>query len=86
MFLYTIYPQRRIATTTYQKRNALRDAAIIKLLFATGTRISELCTLKRSDINLFDEIILIYRKGDKEYRIQIGNNDVIHILKEYDRL
>ena len=83
-FLCTIYNQRRLATTTYQKRNALRDAAIIELLFATGIRISELCTLKRNDVNLFDGIILIYGKGDKERRIQIGNNDVIHILKEYE--
>lgn len=83
-FLCTIYNQRRLATTTYQKRNALRDAAIIELLFATGMRISELCTLKRNDVNLFDGIILIYGKGDKERRIQIGNNDVLHILKEYE--
>lgn len=83
-FLCTIYNQRRLATTTYQKRNALRDAAIIELLFATGMRISELCTLKQNDVNLFDGIILIYGKGDKERRIQIGNNDVIHILKEYE--
>lgn len=83
-FLCTIYNQRRLATTTYQKRNALRDAAIIELLFATGMRISELCTLKRNDVNLFEGIILIYGKGDKERRIQIGNNDVLHILKEYE--
>lgn len=83
-FLCTIYNQRRLATTTYQKRNALRDAAIIELLFATGMRISELCTLKQNDVNLFDGIILIYGKGDKERRIQIGNKDVIHILKEYE--
>lgn len=83
MFLSTIYKQRQEAKTIYQKRNALRDAAIVELLFATGMRISELCSLKDKDINLFDGIVLIYGKGDKERRIQIGNNSVIHILKEY---
>jgi integrase/recombinase XerD len=81
--LSTIYQQRTQAKTTYQRRNALRDAAVIELLFATGMRISELCTLKSDDVNLYDGTILIYGKGDKERRIQIGNNSVIHILDEY---
>ena len=82
-FLTTIYKQRSNAKTDYQKRNALRDAAVAELLFATGMRISELCTLKNEDVNLYEGIILIYGKGDKERRIQIGNDAVIHILEEY---
>lgn len=82
-FLTTIYKQRSNAKTDYQKRNALRDAAVAELLFATGMRISELCTLKSDDVNLYEGIILIYGKGDKERRIQIGNDAVIHILEEY---
>lgn len=84
-FLATIYKQHQAATTAYQKRTSLRDIAVIELLFATGMRISELCTLKNSDVNLFDGIILIYGKGDKERRIQIGNEAVLHILKEYKK-
>ena len=82
-FLTTIYAQRNNAKTDYQKRNALRDAAVAELLFATGMRISELCTLKSEDVNLYDGTILIYGKGDKERRIQIGNDAVISILEEY---
>ena len=82
-FLSIIYRQRYNAKTDYQKRNALRDAAIIELLFATGMRISELCALKKNDVNLFDGTILIHGKGDKERRIKIGNDAVIHILEEY---
>lgn len=82
-FLSTIYKQRENATTSYQKRNALRDAAVAELLFATGMRISELCSLKMNDVNLYDGTILIYGKGDKERRIQIGNEAVIDILTEY---
>lgn len=69
-FLSTIYKQRQNAKTTYQKRNALRDAAVVELLFATGMRISELCSLKDKDVNLYDGIVLIYGKGNKERRIQ----------------
>lgn len=82
-FLSTIYRQRSQARTTYQKKNALRDIAVIELLFATGVRISELCSLKTENVNLNDCDILIYGKGSKERRIQIGNQDVCSILREY---
>ncbi len=82
-FLSIIYKQREQASSIYQQKNALRDAAVIELLFATGIRISELCSLGVNDINLFDGTVLIYGKGSKERRIQIGNSDVIKILKQY---
>lgn len=34
------------ATTKYEKLTTLRNTAIIELLFATGARISEICSLK----------------------------------------
>ena len=82
-FLSAIYQKHREAETEYQRKNALRDAAVIELLFATGMRISELCTLKISDVNLCERYILIYGKGAKERKIQIGNEDVSHILAVY---
>lgn len=82
-FLSTIYNQISDAKTAYQRRNALRDAAVIELLFATGMRISELCSLNTDDVNLYDKTILIYGKGSKERKVQIGNDDVIQILKKY---
>lgn len=82
-FLATIYNQNAAAKTDYQKRTTLRDIAVIELLFATGIRISELCSLKARDVNLQDKNILIYGKGAKERRIQLGNDDVIRILREY---
>ncbi|TGY97051.1 recombinase XerC [Petralouisia muris] len=83
LFLAAIYQQCHHAKTEYQKRNALRDAAVVELLFATGMRISELCSLKVTDVNLHDGTVLIYGKGHKERRIQIGNESVIQILKKY---
>lgn len=35
------------------------------------------------DVNLYDRSILIYGKGSKERKIQIGNDDVIPVLEEY---
>lgn len=81
--LSAIYRHCDEAPTEYQRKNALRDVAVIELLFATGIRISELCSLKKEDINLYDQSILIYGKGSKERRLQIGNDDVIRVLENY---
>ena len=81
--LITIYAQRYNAKTDHQKRSALRDAAVTELLFATGIRISELCALKKEDVNLYDGTILIYEKGAKERHIQLRNKAVVKILEEY---
>lgn len=81
--LHTIYTQHTDSKTAFQKRNALRDAAVIELLFASGIRISELCSLKTEDINLHDGLILIHGKGNKERYIQLVSEPVLHTLKAY---
>ena len=62
---------------------ALRDAAVIEMLFATGMRVSELCKLNISDVDLSDGVIRIHGKGAKERMLQIGNGDVLSILRQY---
>lgn len=79
----TIYKQQKHAKTAHQRKNAIRDAAVCELLFATGIRISELCSLNVNGVNLQDGTILIYGKGAKERRLQLGNKDVIAALKKY---
>lgn len=78
-----LYKQQLNAPTPYQRKNALRDTAVAELLFATGIRISELCSLKENDINLYDGTVLVFGKGSKERRIQIGNVEVLNILRKY---
>lgn len=82
-FLYTMYAQKSAAESDYQFRCCVRDIAVIELLFATGMRISELCSLKPSDIDLKSGNILIYGKGARERIIQIGNREVIDALVLY---
>ena len=81
--LSAIYWEVTHAKTSYRRRNALRDAAICELLFATGVRISELCSLSSCDIDFKDNVILIFGKGAKERRIHIGNKQVTDILQKY---
>lgn len=81
--LAIVYHQQSNAKTSYQRRNALRDAAIIELLFATGIRVSELCSLQIQDINLQNGTILIHGKGAKERCMHIGNPSVLSALDRY---
>lgn len=64
-------------------RATLRDIAVLELLFATGMRISELCSLHSYDVNLSEGVIRIYGKGNKERLIQIGNQDVLSAVCAY---
>lgn len=68
---------------TYRYRANLRDIAVLELLFATGMRISELCSLHICDVDLVEGIIKIYGKGSKERLIQIGNQDVLNAARAY---
>ena len=82
-FLSTLYAQKELAESEYQLRCCIRDIAVIELLFATGMRISELCSLKPSDMDFESNNILIYGKGAKERIIQLGNQEVISALILY---
>jgi site-specific recombinase XerD len=64
-------------------KSTLRDIAVIELLFATGIRVSELCSLTKEDVNITDAVIRIYGKGSKERLVQIGNNEVLICLTNY---
>ena len=79
------YMVRKRQATSYGRKTALRNVLIFKLLFATGMRISELCSLTNKQINFSDYIIKIYGKGSKERLIQICNKNVQNLLDEYRR-
>lgn len=78
------YIKKTFYLTPHRKKRTLLDIAIAETLFSTGMRISELCTLKHSDINLHDATIRIYGKGSKKRLIHIGSEDVLQILKRYE--
>ena len=71
------------ATTESKKHKYIRNAAILELLFATGARISEICSLRPENIDLAAKTVKIFGKGSKERIIQIENKDVLSILKKY---
>lgn len=67
----------------YQRRASIRDIAVLELLFATGIRVTELCNIKKQDINLSQGTVLIYGKGSRERVVQITNLQVLNALENY---
>ena len=77
------YEQIKNAKTEYQRNCAVRNAAIIELLFATGGRVAEICTLVREDVDLLNGTVKFYGKGSKERVVPIENQAVLGILNRY---
>ena len=79
--IYSLQPCH--SKSAYTHRVLMRDVAILELLFATGMRISELCSLHTDDIDLIEGSVNIYGKGAKERLIQISNQNVLIALRNY---
>lgn len=60
-------------TPDIEKPEGLRDKAMLELMYSTGLRVSELLSLKVSQINTEIGIIKIVGKGGKERKVPIGD-------------
>lgn len=61
-----------------------RNYAIIETLYGCGLRVSELVTLKISDINFLDEYIKVTGKGNKERLVPLGQLAKKALLNYYE--
>lgn len=59
-----------------------RNRAILETLYACGLRVSELTSLKISDLFFEEGMILVTGKGDKQRYVPIGNH-TIKIITDY---
>lgn len=63
------------ARSDHQRRLAIRNRAMISLMFYAGLRVGELCALHNSDIQLSErkgEVEIVNGKGDKDGSIPLG--------------
>ena len=84
--LSAAYSEVSTASTPYRKKAASRDVAVLELLFATGARVSEICSLTPNAVNVTDHTIKFYGKGSKERIIQIENKSVRKAIETYRNL
>lgn len=62
-----------IAQIDIEKANGIRNRAMIETMYSCGLRVSELITLRISDLNLDEEYITVIGKGNKERIVPIGS-------------
>lgn len=83
-FIYNLEQDENISE--YKRKNLIRDIAVLEMLFASGLRIGELCSIKTTDINLKDKILKVNGKGSRERYIQITNQNVLKALEKYRKV
>ncbi len=81
VLISTVYSNLNSRKNTYAHHIAIRDTAIIDLLFTIGIRIGELSNIMLPDIDFIEQTILINGKGKKERLLYISSLEVINILK-----
>jgi integrase/recombinase XerC len=65
-----------------QQKNALRDRAILELLYSSGLRVSELTGVNRSELDLAGGMVRVTGKGGKERMVPVGSR-ALKALREY---
>lgn len=78
-YIYSCVVEKDLSTYKYR----LRDVAVIEVFFATGARVYEISNIRVENINLNTGLIRIMGKGGKERYIQIGNSEILEILRKY---
>ena len=67
------------------KREVLRDILVLELLFSTGLRVSELCSLSTETFMIGESELrlLVNGKGRKERMIQITTPELVQVAQAY---
>ena len=65
-----------LSSPDYNTKLGLRDKALLELLYACGTRVSEIIGLKISDLFLKEDVIRVFGKGSKERIVPIGSSAI----------
>jgi integrase/recombinase XerC len=72
-FLTTAEVGRLLAAPAADSAAGLRDRAILETLYSAGLRVSELCGLSDSDLNLTESVLLVQGKGRRERLAPLGS-------------
>ena len=65
--------KRLLESVTATSALGLRDRAMLELLYASGLRISELCTIRLENLDLDEGMIRVTGKGNKTRLVPVGS-------------
>lgn len=83
---YSYIEQKKFNPRSKAYIETTRDICVIELLFSTGIRVSELCNICPSEIDLKNNKLVINGKGNKQRLIPLCEKNLLKILKEYTHL
>lgn len=67
----------------YQRKNCIRDIALLELLISTGIRISEASNIDLDDYDQIDNALLIHGKNGKERLIYLSSAETKQAINRY---
>ena len=73
---------RLFAAPNIGTEDGVRDRAMLELMYAAGLRVSELVSLKQTDVDVQAGVVSCHGKGSKERRVPVGKS-AIHWLQQY---
>ena len=74
--------ERLIEAAAGTTPRALRDSAIVELLYGAGLRVGELVSLQRGSVDLDDRLVRVVGKGSKERVVPVGRR-AVEALRRY---
>ena len=83
-FLNLVEIEKLIQAPDRARPTGLRDRAMLELLYASGLRVSELCRLNLSDLNLELGIVRTMGKGNKQRIVPVGK-EALTAVRSYLR-
>jgi integrase/recombinase XerD len=74
--------ERLIDAASGTSPRALRDCALVELLYGAGLRVSEAVSLDRAGVDLDERLVRTFGKGDKERVVPVGRS-AVEALRRY---
>lgn len=65
-----------LASPDVKTDEGVRDRAILELMYATGLRVSELCALQTSSVDINTGLVVCYGKGSKQRSVPVGKSAI----------
>jgi integrase/recombinase XerD len=74
-----------LAAPDITTEEGIRDRALLEVMYAAGLRVSELVSLKQSDVDIQAGLVVCHGKGSKERRVPLGKS-AIQWIQRYNAI